>query len=159
METLIVYASSHGTTEKVAKIIESKIGTTAKSINLKKNKKPDISQFKQIIIGGSIHAGTMQKKVKRFCNDNMVLLLEKRIGLFICCMDSTKEIQQIENAFPEILRNHAICKKSLGGEFLFDKMNALEKFIVKKVSGIDKTTSNIDYDKIEELANAIKNSH
>jgi menaquinone-dependent protoporphyrinogen oxidase len=45
--------------------------------NLKKNDKPDLGQYDQIIVGGSIHAGMIQKSVKDFCKNHTVELLDK----------------------------------------------------------------------------------
>lgn len=63
---------------------------------------------------------------------------------------------EFNNAFPELLRKHAISSKCVGGEFLFEKMNFIEKLIVKKVSGIRKNVSKLDESKIAELVFEIK---
>ena len=47
------------------------------------------------------------------------------------------------NNFPQILRKHASAKGLFGGEFDFSKMTFPEKFIVKKISGVNKNISNL----------------
>ncbi len=64
---------------------------------------------------------------------------------------------EFNNAFPELLRKHAITSKCVGGEFLFKKMNFIEKLIVKKVSGISHNVSKIDEEKVALLVHEIKN--
>jgi len=157
MKTAIIYASSHGTTEKVAKQIQHGLGIErTQLINLKTTKTLDLSLFDTLVIGGSIHAGQMQSKVKRFCKKNMVDLLQKRVGLFMVGMNEPQFETEFNKAFPELLRKHAITSKCVGGEFLFEKMNFIEKLIVKKVSGISHNVSKIDDSKISELVYDIK---
>jgi menaquinone-dependent protoporphyrinogen oxidase len=157
MKTAIIYATSHGTTEKVAKQIQGELGNNAQLFNLKENKTIDLSQFDQVVIGGSIHAGQMQGRVKKFCKQNMVDLLQKRVALYMVGMNEPEFETEFNNAYPELLRKHAITSKCVGGEFLFEKMNFLEKLIVKKVSGISHSVSKIDEPKIMELVNELTN--
>ena len=158
MNTAIIYASSHGTTEKVAKQIQFGLGAdSTRLINLKVTRTVDLSLFDTLIIGGSIHAGQMQGRVKTFCKKNMVDLLQKRVGLFMVGMNEPEFDNEFNNAFPELLRKHAITSKCVGGEFLFEQMNFIEKLIVKKVSGISQNISKIDESKISELVFQVKN--
>ena len=156
MKTAIIFATSHGTTEKVAKQIQSELGDRAQLFNLKETKTVDLSQFEQVVIGGSIHAGQMQGRVKKFCKQNLVDLLQKRVALYMVGMNEPEFETEFNNAFPELLRNHAIIRKTVGGEFIFEKMNFIERLIVKKVSGISQNVSKIDDEKIKELVNDLK---
>jgi menaquinone-dependent protoporphyrinogen oxidase len=58
--------------------------------------------------------------------------------------------------YPETLKKHAIAHGCFGGEFLMDKMNFLQRVIVKKISGVDKTVSQIDFEAIQNFAEMIK---
>lgn len=158
MKTAIVYATSHGTTEKVANMIVNSI-TDAEPFNISINKKVDLTQYQQVIIGGSIHAGSIQRKVKNFCQQNITQLLKMRVGLFICAMNEPEFEKELNSAFPEIIRNHAISKKVVGGEFIIEKMNFIEKFLVKKISGVTQTTSKLDSNKIKELVDEMNLNH
>ena len=158
MRTAIVYASKHGTTEKVARQIQQKLGEDkAQLFNLKNNPKFYLSHFEQVILGGSIHAGQIQKRMKDYYQQNTPELLEKRLGLFLCCMHEEEAENQFNNVYPQVLRNHAISKKVMGGEFRFDKMNFFEKAIVKKIAGINESVSKINETKIQEFINEMKN--
>lgn len=150
MKTAIIYATTHGTTEKVAQQIEKQLDN-AHLYNLKQTKKIDLSQFNQVVIGGSIHAGQIQSRVKNFCKQNMVDLLQKRVALYLCGMNEPDYETEMNNAYPELLRKHAITSKVVGGEFLFDRMNFVERFLVRKISGVSQTVSKIDDNKVSEL--------
>jgi menaquinone-dependent protoporphyrinogen oxidase len=154
MRTAVIYSTTHGTTEKVAKMISEQIGDDSVSLyNLKKRPGPDLAEFERVIIGGSIHAGRIQNAVSKFCKASMVELLQKETGLFLCGMNVPDYQKQFEDAFPELLRSHAKSTSVVGGEFLFDRMNFFQKLIVKKVSGITGSASKIDQEKIREFVN------
>lgn len=153
MNTLIIYISNHGTTEKVAKMIAEYLhDQKPELINLRENQNVDLSVYDNILIGGSIHAGMVQKKLKEFCDKNQNILTQKNLGLFLCCMMKEKQEEEFETAFPLVLREHAKAKLIPGGEFIFKEMNFFEKAIVKKVSGIKTDISDLDQDKIKDFA-------
>ena len=158
MKTAIIYVSKHGTTEKTALKIQEGLGeATTQLFDLKKSSSVDLSQFDQIIIGGSIHAGMIQNRIKDFCTKNAASLLEKRLGLFISCFYEGEIAQtQLEKAYPEIIRKHAISCKVMGGEMLLEKMNFFEKLIVKKVADVTQTDSKIKHENIEAFINEMK---
>jgi menaquinone-dependent protoporphyrinogen oxidase len=161
MKTAIIYTSTHGTTEKVARMIQSAMGEeNVELFNLKTGDAIDLHEYEKVIIGGSVHAGNIQKRIKDFCRNNMVGLLQKHLGLFLCCMyDGDIAVTQFNTAFPELLRSHSSSNKLVGGEFLMDKMNFFEKFLIKKISGVTESVSKIDEAKVQELVDAMKKSN
>lgn len=146
--------SSHGTTEKIAKMIRAELPKqTIELINLKKNRKPKLEEFDQFILGASIHAGVIPKRMRKLMSKNSALLKSKKLGLFLCCMYEGKEArEQFENAFPKELREYAKSAKLLGGEFIFEKMNFIERAMVRKIAGTTKTISKIRVDEIKKFA-------
>lgn len=155
-KTAIFFASKHGTTERLAHLIAERLNHHEISIfNLKDNPKVDLGSYHQIIIGGSVHAGQIQKRVRTFCQEHLLELLEKPLGLFLCGMNEPQYESQLQHAYPDLLRHHAISCQVLGGEFLFPKMNFLEKIIVRKVSGITQSVSHIRMEALEAFAQAM----
>jgi menaquinone-dependent protoporphyrinogen oxidase len=159
MKSLIVYCSSHGTTEKAVRFLSEGLKGEVLAVDLKREKvKYDLRDYDTVIIGGSIHVGNIQRKIKQFISHNLVPLLEKEVGLFLCCMrDGETAIEQFNNAFPQELRKNSAAMGLFGGEFLLSEMNFLEKQIVKKVSGATIDQSNLDYDAIKEFVSKINN--
>ena len=156
MSTLIVFATRHGCTEKAAGILKTKLDDDVTIVNLKKNKNPGITNFDNIIIGGSIHAGRVQGKIKKFYQSNFNALKQKRLGLFLCCMEEGETAQkQFADAYPAELRDHAAAVGLFGGEFDFDRMNFLERAIVKKIAKIENSISKIKEDQITQFAAAM----
>lgn len=157
MSTLIVYTTRHGCTGKAVEILKNELESDVAAVNLKENKKPDLSSFDTVIVGGSIHAGRIQGKIKKFCIKNLNTLKQKRLGLFLCCMEEGEKAQaQFDNAFPAELREHASATGLFGGEFNFDMMNFLEKAIIKKIAGVTDSVSKMKEDSIRHFAAAIK---
>lgn len=146
MRTLIVYCSSHGTTEKAVQLLSEWTEGDVLAVDLKRDKILfDVQEFDFVIIGGSIHAGSVQGRIKHFIGKHHELLLTKKIGLFLCCWhDGQTAIEQFNDAFPEELRNVSVANGIFGGELLVSKMNFIERQIVKKVNNITMDTSNLD---------------
>lgn len=160
MKTIIIYTTSHGCTEKAIKELSLKLSGEVLSIDLRHHPAPPLAGFDRIIIGGSIHAGQIQKRIKDFCTKNMNELRAKEIGLFICCMyESEIAREQIKNAFPEELHQMAKTEAIFGGEFNFDKMNFVERMLVKKIVGIKESVSKIDHNSIERFANRMEKTY
>jgi len=156
MNTAIIYTTKYGTTEKVAQVIAERLaGDQISLINLKKDKHPNINSFDGIILGTSIYAGTSSKIMQSFCKKNMVALVQKRLAIFVCGMepDPTKQQQELTNAYPDELLQHAVFKCFAGGEFLFDKMNFIERAIIKRIAktDTDKNVSQIMVENIDKL--------
>jgi menaquinone-dependent protoporphyrinogen oxidase len=159
MKTAIVYASKHGTTKKVSDIIKSKLANDdVELFNLNEKPRVEFSRFDRIIIGSSVYAGAVQPKARKFVEQNMIDLLQKEVAIFVCCMFFDKAYEQIEKGFPEALRKHAISIKHLGGEFRFEEMNAIERFLVKKIAGASESVSKIKQKDIEAFVNEINNN-
>lgn len=155
-KTVIIYASKHGTTAKVAYLIAEKLKNNFVLISLERDKNPDIRDYDKVILGASIYAGNPSKRMVNFCNNNREILEQKTIGLFICCMDKNKGQEQLSNAYPEFLQNIAIAKEIMGGEFLFEKMNFIEGFLIGRISKIKSNVSDINMKNIEIFSEKMK---
>jgi len=156
--TAIVYMSKHGTTNKVALLIkELLVEEDITLINLEEQTTPDLSRCNRIIIGGSIHIGMIQKKIKLFCQENQTILKSKPLGLFLCCMyEGDKATEQFNNAFPEEIRAAAKSKALMGYELQFDRMNLIDRTITKKITGYSKFRSQINQDELNRFVRELK---
>lgn len=134
MSTLIVYATKHGSSKGCAVKLSEKLFGKVDLINLKESGISNLEAYDKVVIGGSIYAGRIQKEISDFCLNDLSILKQKKIGLFICCMIKNSEEAQINNSFPEDLIANAVVKESFGGEFKFKDMSFAEKIITKMVS-------------------------
>ena len=159
MKTAIIYASKYGTTEKIASLIAEKLKETGEIelFSLKKEQKPDINGFDTVILGTPIYAGKALKKMKKFCKTNETFLLQKKTGLFVCGMEPNKEKQEqeLKVAYSETLLNKAHATGFLGGAFLFEKMNFVERMIIKKIAKTTTSVQRIDEKAINKFAEQV----
>ena len=151
MRTLIVYATKHGFAEKCSKLLKDKLSGEVTTVNIKKDTLPNLSSFDKIVIGGSIYMGRIQKEINEFCTENLDVLKDKKLGLFICCMLKENIEVSINNSFPEVLLTHASVKEAFGGEFILKNMNFLERFMAKAVSKTKNDVSNISEENINKF--------
>ena len=158
MDYLIIYMSRHGTTAKVAAELQDRLGSDITMlVDLEKDAVPDLNDFHCIIIGGSVHAGTIQEELMDFCRRNSKELLKARLGLFMCFMNDDLREEEFEESFPIELRKHAAAKGLVGGEFLIERMSANEKLAVRSVKGIQESVYRLNKEAIEKFVADILN--
>lgn len=153
MNTLIVYATKHGSSKKCAELLSGKLPGKVDLCSVKGGKVPELTGYDKIIVGGAIYAGMVNKELSEFCTKNIDLLKSKKLGLYICCMNAKEADKQLNSAYPKELLNCAIAKKSLGGEFKFKEMNFFEKLITKMVSkALSKEDPSLSIDMKKDLS-------
>lgn len=121
--------SRHGSTEKLARHLATSLGGDIQVFNLAQDTHPDIKDFDGVIIGGSIHYGSIQKEIQLFYKRNLPELLKKKLGLFVCCLLTTRNSDQFERAFPLVLRAHCRAAAAFEGDLIYNKLNVLERII------------------------------
>lgn len=156
LKTLILYSSKYGTTEKCAELLASQLKGSVSAINLKKDSIKDIKEYDYVLIGGSIYAGTIDKAVKSFIEANEELLKGKNTGLFLCCSEKEKALNEfMKNNFPAWLMEKAFVKEHLGHEIKLEEMNFFERGLLKHIMKVKESYSKIDNEAIARLAGNI----
>ena len=156
MKTAVIYATTHGCTETCAEKLTAKLKGEVLRFDLKDKPKIDLSSYDRIVVGGSIHAGRIQGTVRRFIDANRDALLGKRFGLYLCCMEKGEGAQkEFDAVFPQDIRDKAAAKGLFGGGFNFERMNFIQKAIIKKIAKTDKSVSNFDEKAIARFAEEI----
>ncbi len=148
MSTAIIYGTVYGYTEKCAKVMEEKIVGGTELINIKEEKKIDLSKYDTVIIGGSIYMGQIQKGIKEFCSRNIDELKHKKLGFFVCCGSPESMNKYVEQSFPKELVDNAKSIQCLGGEMNIESMKFFHKIIMKMVSKVKEKQG----EKIEAIA-------
>jgi menaquinone-dependent protoporphyrinogen oxidase len=159
MNILIAYATQYGCTEKCANMLSVNLKDNASLISvvdLGSKQKISLNDYDTVIIGGPITAGKINSKVKKFCAGNLQELLKKKIGLFICGASAEESQKELNDNFPLELLDVAAAKGYFGYEFNLEKMNFAIRAIIKKISKVDKSVSNILEDNIKDFAASMK---
>ncbi|MDR1792546.1 MAG: flavodoxin domain-containing protein [Bacteroidales bacterium] len=159
MKIAIIYTSKYGTTAKMAQNIASQLAIAPQMqlYDLKNGVCFDLTPFDTIVLGTPIYAGQPLKLMKQFCKINTEQLMQKRLLLFVCGMekDNSKRQQEIKNAYPEQISQHADCVCFTGGEFIFEKMNFIERLIIKKIAKIGKNIVQTDKESIQKIVDCL----
>lgn len=155
MRTLIIYMSSHGTTQDIADYLRDKIPDST-LFNLRHNKPPHLEGYENVIIGASVHGGDIQSAIKKYLSKKEDELLRKNLGLFLCYMDFENGEEEFNEVYPYLLREHAIAKGLFGGEFRLDKMDFFEKLIVRKFAGEKRSVSKINWKNVNEFIDTFR---
>lgn len=154
MKTLILYATKHGAAREIAQRIAKRIDG-ALIYDIKQDGAPPLADYDCIIIGSSVYAGTVHKEVKAFLGRHADSLRKKRLGLFICGMDPSREKAELESNFSPDILQAAKAASYLGGIFDPKKAGAIERFIIKKIAKITEYTNNINEEKIEKFVESL----
>jgi menaquinone-dependent protoporphyrinogen oxidase len=158
MKIIILYMSHLGTVRKVAEEMQQDLGADRTTlVDLGAEDAPSLEGFDTVIIGGSIHVGNIQSKIQKYCAHHEKELLQKRLGLFVCFMDKDYGQKEFDEAFSEPLRLHSKVNGLFGGEFLVDKMNFVERLMVKMKTGVTNNVSALREGAIETFENVIRN--
>ncbi len=139
MKTIIIYGSKYGNTEECVKILAEQLDGEVCFVNICNEQIQNVDYFDNIIIGGSIYMGQIQKKIKLFCSENKEILLTKRLALFLCCGLPENFMQSVKMAFQEELLTKSVATECFGGELRTTKMNFADKMIT---SLMKKATAN-----------------
>ena len=145
MKTLIAYATRYGCARKAAEALRDHLGGEVSLVDLKEDGDPDPGPFDTVIVGGSIQAGRVQRRVRAYCEARSSALLEKRLGLYLCCMyEGEVAVKQLADAFPAALRDRATATGLFGGDLDFEKVGFVARLVVKKVAGVTESVFKFD---------------
>jgi len=153
MKTLIVYASKYGCTADCANFLKEKLEGDITLVDI--NKAPgqlDVNVYDTIVIGGSVYVGKISKKLRAFCESNLDTLLRKRIGVYLCSALTDQFNDTLNNNFPTLLLENAKAVKLFGSEARLEKMNFVDKIIIKAVTKGDFSGFRISNNHIDEFA-------
>ncbi len=115
VKVLIAYRSRYGTTASCARALAGMIRPQSVIVDLARSRAVDLKPFDVVLIGGSIYGGKILPPVRSFCERNRETLLERKVGLFICCFYQGEHArEQLRNAFPDWLRERLVCPRAGG---------------------------------------------
>ncbi|MFY9139375.1 MAG: flavodoxin domain-containing protein [Thermacetogeniaceae bacterium] len=133
MNTVIIFASRYGTAKECAEILARQIYGSVDLVDIQTEGVPELAHYDQVIIGGSIRFGQIQKQIKRFCRENIEELTKKKICLVICFGLLENAKQNIENSFPQQLLDHAAAVECFGGKIDLNKLSFFDRIITNMV--------------------------
>ena len=157
MKTLIIYESRYGSVKKAVDFLSVKLKDFPDIKNSKEASKSNLDQYENILIGGSIVMGKIQKNIRDLIDKKMDLLLTKKIVLFIAAAATDPEElkKEMDAAFPQQLSEKALYISHVGFGFNFEKMNFFYKSIIKKSMNTDKSIMELNLEELDKIASII----
>jgi menaquinone-dependent protoporphyrinogen oxidase len=157
MRTLIVYRSKYGTTAACARQLAEKIGGEVTVVDLAETRSPDVAPYDVVLVGGSIHAGKIQRQVVSFCEKNRAALLSRKAGVFLCCLFTGEEAAiEMQSAFPDWLLAHAFARVFPGAEIHYSRLTLVDRFLVRGLLHPPGDVSRLNPAALDELAAAAR---
>ena len=157
MRSLIAYRTKYGTVAACARTLAAKIGGDVALADLADARDVRLREYDTVIIGGSIYAGKLQRKVVSFCEKNRSVLLQRRVGIFLCCLYEGEEaLMQLQSAFPDWLLAHAFARALPGGEIHYDRLTFLDRLLVRSLPHRTGDFSRMHPEALDDLAAAVK---
>ncbi|MEA5018331.1 MAG: flavodoxin domain-containing protein [Erysipelotrichaceae bacterium] len=153
---LIAYASKYGATAEAAKKLAAYLKDAELEIKDLTKDKVDLSRYDRVIIGGPIYAGSLHSAVKKFVSANQMVLLDKKLALYISGVADAKfDHEQLVRVYGETLVQHAVSAIRAG--YIVDpkKLKFLERFILEKITGKKEYQSVFEEEAIKDLAESI----
>lgn len=135
MKTLIIYKSKKAATKVCAEKLMAKLEGACQMVTIEEVQESILKEAEQIVIGTPIYAGSVLPEVKQLLSTYDAILKIKKVYLYLCCMDASHQDDYVAHSFSEEERK--LFKKivCMGGAFYFDKMNFMEKMIIKMIIG------------------------
>lgn len=157
MKNIIIYSTKYGCTEKAASMLKANMGGETTMVNIIKESVPSIEEYDTVILGGSIYMGKIQKKLTDYMAQNLPSLLKKKTGLFICAGSPEPDgrRKELESSFPQELLGNAAAKEVFGHEIRFEKLNFIEKNIMRMIKGNKEDSGDLSEEKIIIFAKTI----
>lgn len=134
MNTLIVYGTTYGYAQDCAHQLKNRLPGSVEVVDALSAMALSLTPYDQVIIGGSVYMGQIQKPVRAFCLQNQEALREKRIGLFLCCGLAEDFTKNLEAAFPEALRSRALSMECFGGQMNLSKMSFIHRTVASMMT-------------------------
>ena len=134
MKTLIVFVTKNGTTEECAQRLKELLGKgDTDLLNLRVQKLPDFEQYDCIVLGSYIHYGRIGKRLRHFAALHKEMLLEKKLGIYLCKGFPIDRKDPFEENFRKKIRRHAVVSDCFGGLLNPAKLMGKEKKLASMV--------------------------
>ena len=156
MRVLIAYRSRYGTTASCARALASLLRSPSEIVDLGRTRAIDLQPFDVVVIGGSIYGGKILRQVPAFCERNREALLDKRIGVFICCLYQGEHARmQLRAAFPGWVLERSFAHALAGGELVHSKLTLIDRLLVQRLPQGRRDILRLNPEALQALADAV----
>ncbi|AIO19182.1 flavodoxin [Candidatus Izimaplasma bacterium HR1] len=147
MNSIILYHSKTGCTEKCANYIKEKNDTDIEKIIKFRG---SLDDYETIVIMCPIYMGKIEKTGKEFIQKFTNELINKRLIIVLCGMNTKGFKAMVEHNLSEKIREHAEIVYG-GGAYYLERMSFMQKRIVQSVARVIKSSEHINYENLDKI--------
>ena len=142
-KTLIAYETKGGATEesarKIAEVLHSKYQLEVDLVDLKEQKVPDLSQYKNVIVGGGVRIGRVYSKAVKFLENDFT---GKKVAFFVSSSWAGTPKQEsydaakarfVENTLAKYPQINPVSTEAFGGRIRYLRKTMLDNTDMAKV--------------------------
>ena len=140
-KTLIAYQSKGGATEeaarKIADVLRSKFQLEVDLVDLKEQKVPDLTQYRNIVVGGGVRGGRVYNKTLRFLEND---LSGKNVAFFVSSSWAgtpgsyeNAKAKFVENTLTKYPKINPVSTEAFGGRIRYFRKTMLDNTDLSKV--------------------------
>jgi len=161
MDTIIVFDSRHGSTAEIASRIAGRIaektGGQTRLVYLRDqgSASASLDDCDLVVLGGPVYAGRWSKRAAAFAAARKEELLQRRFAFFAVGLDAAAGSGPTAEALPPELAAQAAASAKFPGTVLFDKMNFLERWIIRMVAKTREDIRPADLSAADSFADAL----
>jgi menaquinone-dependent protoporphyrinogen oxidase len=156
---LVAYGSKSGSTAEIAEFMASELVKKGFAVDLKPAKDVEsVDEYKTVIVGGPIWAGSWPGPVTDFIKNNKDTLKEKKVAYFLTCLSLTEDKEESRKAEEKYLEKERamvepISEGRFAGKMDSSKLNFFFKIMMKMMKAKD--ADHRDWEKIKEWVSEV----
>jgi menaquinone-dependent protoporphyrinogen oxidase len=149
VKALIVFDTKHGATEEIAKRIAQAVRDHRGEADLldlrtEGSRTPELGAYDAVALGAPFYMGRWSKRARAFAESRQGELGKKRIALFAVGSNAKLGDLAAKASLPKSLADKVAFSAYFGGRFDFNSLGALERRVIKKVTGQAESSSTLD---------------
>ena len=156
MKVLVAYLSRYGTARRCATDIAKRVTAEVDVVDLAATRVVDLAPYAMVVVGGSVYAGKIERRLLSFCETHRQQLSQKSLAVYLCCLyQGEHALRQLHEAYPEWLLAHAFHAALPGGELRYADLRWRDRMAVRGLAKPGEDVRLLKPEAIEALVTAV----
>jgi len=160
----IIYSTRHGSTAKIAKVINAYIGD-CRLMNLKDIDYMALAECDTIVLGMPVYNGKLDEDMVNYINEHQAMLIEKNYSIYVTALFFSEFMHYVTEQFPYKILKDVKVIAGLGGAIYYPDLSIPEKVQLSLLNTVTRVVpkehnetifENFNDEEIHIFANKIK---